>query len=57
MTEQILLWNRVQGFDHSFAAEESREGSMVTAQRITPCLWFTDQAEAAATYYVGIFKN
>jgi len=25
--------------------------------RITPCLWFDSQAEEAAKYYVGIFKN
>lgn len=25
--------------------------------KITPCLWFDDQAEAAANYYVGVFKN
>lgn len=25
--------------------------------RISPCLWFDDQAEEAAHYYVGIFKN
>jgi predicted 3-demethylubiquinone-9 3-methyltransferase (glyoxalase superfamily) len=25
--------------------------------RITPCLWFADQAEEAAKFYVGIFKN
>jgi predicted 3-demethylubiquinone-9 3-methyltransferase (glyoxalase superfamily) len=25
--------------------------------RITPCLWFDDQAEEAARYYVKIFKN
>lgn len=24
---------------------------------ISPCLWFDNQAEEAATYYVGIFKN
>jgi predicted 3-demethylubiquinone-9 3-methyltransferase (glyoxalase superfamily) len=24
---------------------------------ITPCLWFDDQAEAAANFYVSIFKN
>ncbi|HYU32618.1 MAG TPA: VOC family protein [Thermoanaerobaculia bacterium] len=30
---------------------------MPTLQRITPCLWFDDQAEEAAEYYVGIFKN
>ena len=26
-------------------------------QRITPCLWFDNQAEEAANYYVGIFPN
>jgi len=26
-------------------------------QKITPCLWFDSQAEEAARYYVGIFKN
>jgi len=26
-------------------------------QRITPCLWFDNQAEAAANYYTSIFKN
>ncbi len=25
--------------------------------RIVPCLWFDDQAEQAANYYVGIFPN
>ncbi|HEX9942524.1 MAG TPA: VOC family protein [Thermoanaerobaculia bacterium] len=30
---------------------------MAKIQRITPCLWFDDQAEEAAEYYVGIFKN
>src|SRR5690606_38877695 len=25
--------------------------------RIAPCLWFDDQAEEAAQYYVGIFPN
>ena len=24
---------------------------------ITPCLWFDDQAEEAATFYTGVFKN
>jgi predicted 3-demethylubiquinone-9 3-methyltransferase (glyoxalase superfamily) len=24
---------------------------------ITPCLWFDDQAESAAQFYTGIFKN
>src|SRR5512147_478810 len=26
-------------------------------QRITPCLWFDDQAEPAAQFYCSIFKN
>ena len=26
-------------------------------QRLTPCLWFDGQAEEAAKFYVGIFKN
>lgn len=26
-------------------------------QKITPCLWFDSQAEAAAGFYCGIFKN
>ena len=30
---------------------------MPIAQRITPCLWFDDQAEDAAKFYVGIFRN
>jgi predicted 3-demethylubiquinone-9 3-methyltransferase (glyoxalase superfamily) len=30
---------------------------MVTTQRITPCLWFDNEAEEAARYYTGIFKN
>jgi predicted 3-demethylubiquinone-9 3-methyltransferase (glyoxalase superfamily) len=30
---------------------------MATIQRIRPCLWFDDQAEAAARLYTGIFEN
>lgn len=26
-------------------------------QKITPCLWFDDQAEVAAKFYVSVFKN
>jgi predicted 3-demethylubiquinone-9 3-methyltransferase (glyoxalase superfamily) len=29
----------------------------ITKQRISPCLWFADEAEEAAKYYTGIFKN
>ncbi len=30
---------------------------MGTIQRITPCLWFDDQAEEAAKFYTAIFKD
>ena len=30
---------------------------MPTKHKIVPCLWFDSQAEEAANYYVGIFKN
>jgi predicted 3-demethylubiquinone-9 3-methyltransferase (glyoxalase superfamily) len=30
---------------------------MPTIQTITPCLWFDDQAEAAAEFYTTIFRN
>jgi predicted 3-demethylubiquinone-9 3-methyltransferase (glyoxalase superfamily) len=30
---------------------------MASIRAITPCLWFDDQAEEAARYYTGIFKN
>jgi predicted 3-demethylubiquinone-9 3-methyltransferase (glyoxalase superfamily) len=30
---------------------------MARIQRITPFLWFDDQAEPAARFYTGIFKN
>ena len=30
---------------------------MAITQRFTPCLWFDDQAEDAARFYTGIFKN
>ena len=29
----------------------------ISAQKITPFLWFDDKAEEAAKYYVSIFKN
>jgi predicted 3-demethylubiquinone-9 3-methyltransferase (glyoxalase superfamily) len=34
-----------------------QEIDMPVIQRITPCLWFDDQAEQAAAFYTGIFKN
>jgi predicted 3-demethylubiquinone-9 3-methyltransferase (glyoxalase superfamily) len=30
---------------------------MAQIQKIAPCLWFDDQAEEAAKFYTGIFKN
>jgi len=30
---------------------------MATLQRIAPCLWFDNQAEEAADFYTGIFRN
>ena len=30
---------------------------MPAVQKITPCLWFDNQAEEAASFYIGIFKN
>ena len=30
---------------------------MQTIQRITPCLWFDNQAEEAARFYTGVFRN
>jgi predicted 3-demethylubiquinone-9 3-methyltransferase (glyoxalase superfamily) len=33
------------------------EKAMPNLQRIAPCLWFDNQSEEAARYYVSIFKN
>ena len=30
---------------------------MEIVQKISPCLWFDDQAKEAANYYVAVFKN
>jgi predicted 3-demethylubiquinone-9 3-methyltransferase (glyoxalase superfamily) len=30
---------------------------MPVAQRIAPCLWFDNQAEEAANFYVSVFRN
>ena len=30
---------------------------MPSIQKISPCLWFADQAEDAARFYTSIFKN
>jgi predicted 3-demethylubiquinone-9 3-methyltransferase (glyoxalase superfamily) len=31
--------------------------AMAAVQKITPCLWFDNQAEDAAKFYVSLFKN
>src|SRR5262245_66608469 len=36
---------------------KSSKRSSIMATRIAPCLWFADQAEQAAKFYTGIFKN
>src|SRR6266496_5994397 len=40
-------------------AEKNEEGAKMTtiAQKITPFLWFDNQAEEAMNFYVSIFKN
>ncbi len=30
---------------------------MATTQKITPCLWFDDNAEEAVNFYLSVFKN
>ena len=30
---------------------------MPIIQKITPCLWFDNQAEEAANFYVSLFNN
>ncbi|MDI2590710.1 VOC family protein [Pseudomonas sp. N3-W] len=30
---------------------------MTRIQKLTPCLWFDNQAEAAATFYCSVFEN
>ena len=30
---------------------------MQVIQKITPCLWFDDQAEEAVDFYAAIFRN
>jgi predicted 3-demethylubiquinone-9 3-methyltransferase (glyoxalase superfamily) len=42
----------------AMADAEARGKTMPTvAKRITPCLWFDDEAEDAANFYVSVFKN
>jgi predicted 3-demethylubiquinone-9 3-methyltransferase (glyoxalase superfamily) len=34
-----------------------RAAMTVSIQKITPCLWFDDQAEEAARFYISVFTN
>lgn len=38
-------------------ADAERDPMQMTAQMITPCLWFDTQAEEAAKFYASVFKN
>ena len=33
------------------------DGIMAITQRISPCLWFAEEAEEAARFYTGIFRH
>ena len=35
----------------------TNDSAQAAGQKITPCLWFDDQAEAAANLYISLFKN
>jgi predicted 3-demethylubiquinone-9 3-methyltransferase (glyoxalase superfamily) len=37
--------------------DPTRRNAMQVLQRITPCLWFDHQADEAAAFYTGIFRN
>jgi predicted 3-demethylubiquinone-9 3-methyltransferase (glyoxalase superfamily) len=37
--------------------ESILESVMSQLQRISPCLWFNDQGDEAAKFYVSVFKN
>jgi predicted 3-demethylubiquinone-9 3-methyltransferase (glyoxalase superfamily) len=47
----------IQGVALAFATDLDRGSSMQIVRKIAPCLWFDDQAEAAAGFYTGIFRN
>lgn len=39
------------------SVDQLGENDVKTTQKIAPCLWFDDQAEAAAAFYTSIFRN
>ncbi len=48
-----------QGWEESFdkLADYLAEETHMQTQKITPCLWFDDQAEEAVNFYVSVFPN
>jgi predicted 3-demethylubiquinone-9 3-methyltransferase (glyoxalase superfamily) len=53
----MRIWVRTPGVSAGTFLTLERSGIMTALQPITPCLWFDSQAEEAARYYTGIFKN
>src|SRR5262249_51877930 len=51
-SESIASWQQVCS-----SLSVSRRTIVQHLQRLTPCLWFDDQAKEAAEFYTGIFKN
>jgi len=50
------------GLDHSqqisiTSLKQEHVDKELAMQKITPFLWFDDQAEEAANFYVSIFRN
>src|SRR3954464_12060485 len=49
------MWERGERGERR--STEQRRATMALSKPITPCLWFDSQAEDAARFYTGIFKN
>ena len=43
--------------DSHLLLDATRRNIMQVIQKITPCLWFDDQAEEAVKFYTVIFRN
>jgi predicted 3-demethylubiquinone-9 3-methyltransferase (glyoxalase superfamily) len=43
--------------EHPSIEAPARHEDIPTMKPITPCLWFDDEAEAAAAFYTGLFPN
>jgi predicted 3-demethylubiquinone-9 3-methyltransferase (glyoxalase superfamily) len=51
------LWAGLENENAHRAASAIEGISMAKLTKITPCLWFDDQGEEAATLYASIFEN